>query len=148
MSYTHIGAPTVFNNTLPNGGDSSTSLSFFLGLPIISLKPLGTTNFNQWYQSGDTAYIIICSCMVLIMISGIGFLYSGLARRKSALSMIWACMGSFSIIGNIPMVFLGLLSRLFLHRHLRLHWQPRPFRPHKYTWGAESRESFDTGVTV
>jgi ammonium transporter, Amt family len=36
--------------------------------------------------------------MVLIMIPGIGFLYSGLARRKSALSMIWACMGSFSII--------------------------------------------------
>jgi Amt family ammonium transporter len=36
--------------------------------------------------------------MVLLMIPGLGFLYSGLARRKSALSMIWACMGSFSII--------------------------------------------------
>jgi Amt family ammonium transporter len=36
--------------------------------------------------------------MVLIMVPGLGFLYSGLARRKSALSMIWACMGSFSII--------------------------------------------------
>lgn len=32
------------------------------------------------------------------MIPGIGFLYSGLARRKSALSMIWACMASFSVI--------------------------------------------------
>ena len=32
------------------------------------------------------------------MIPGLGFLYSGLARRKSALSMIWACMGSFSVI--------------------------------------------------
>jgi Amt family ammonium transporter len=36
--------------------------------------------------------------MVLLMIPGIGFLYSGLARRKSALSMIWACMGSFSVV--------------------------------------------------
>ena len=36
--------------------------------------------------------------MVLLMIPGLGFLYSGLARRKSALSMIWACMGSFSVI--------------------------------------------------
>jgi Amt family ammonium transporter len=36
--------------------------------------------------------------MVLLMIPGLGFLYSGLARRKSALSMIWACMASFSII--------------------------------------------------
>ena len=36
--------------------------------------------------------------MVLLMPAGLGFLYSGLARRKSALSLIWACMGSFSII--------------------------------------------------
>lgn len=55
-------------------------------------------NLNQWFSSGDQAYIIVSSCMVLIMIPGLGFLYSGLARRKSALSMIWACMGSFSVI--------------------------------------------------
>jgi Amt family ammonium transporter len=36
--------------------------------------------------------------MVLVMIPGIAFLYSGLARRKSALAMIWAAMGSFSIV--------------------------------------------------
>lgn len=36
--------------------------------------------------------------MVLLMPAGLGFLYSGLARRKSALSMIWACMASFSVI--------------------------------------------------
>ena len=55
-------------------------------------------NLNQWYASGDQAYIIVASAMVLVMIPGLGFLYSGLARRKSALSMIWACMGSFSVI--------------------------------------------------
>ncbi len=32
------------------------------------------------------------------MIPGLGFLYSGLARRKSALTMIWVCMASFSVI--------------------------------------------------
>lgn len=36
--------------------------------------------------------------MVLIMVPGLGFLYSGLARRKSALSLIWACMASSVII--------------------------------------------------
>lgn len=81
MSYAWTGAPAVFNGTNSDiGGDSD------------------TTNLNQWYQSGDQAYIIIASAMVLVMIPGLGFLYSGLARRKSALSMIWACMGSFSII--------------------------------------------------
>ena len=55
-------------------------------------------NLNQWFQSGDQAYIIVASAMVLIMVPGLGFLYSGLARRKSALSLIWACMASCSII--------------------------------------------------
>ncbi|KAI9834933.1 MAG: hypothetical protein M1819_002656 [Sarea resinae] len=80
MSYAFVGAPTPFNGTSPDGGNSHTQ------------------NLNQWYQSGDQAYIIVASAMVLVMIPGLGFLYSGLARRKSALSMIWACMGSFSII--------------------------------------------------
>nr|AGM18783.1 low-affinity ammonium transporter [Peltula cylindrica] len=80
MSYSHIGAPTEFNGSRPNGGDSANE------------------NLNQWFEKGDSAYIIIASAMVLVMIPGLGFLYSGLARRKSALSMIFACMASFSII--------------------------------------------------
>lgn len=36
--------------------------------------------------------------MVLVMVPGLGFLYSGLARRKSALSMIFACMGSYAVV--------------------------------------------------
>lgn len=55
-------------------------------------------NLNQWYASGDQAYIIVASAMVLVMVPGLGFLYSGLARRKSALSMLWACMGALSVI--------------------------------------------------
>ncbi|CAK7219565.1 low affinity high capacity ammonium permease [Sporothrix curviconia] len=81
MSYSWIGAPAVFNGTdSGTGGDSVTE------------------NLNQWYQSGDQAFIIVASCMVLIMVPGIAFLYSGLARRKSALSLIWVCMMSFSVI--------------------------------------------------
>jgi Amt family ammonium transporter len=53
---------------------------------------------NQWYQSGDQAYILVASAMVMVMIPGLAFLYSGLARRKSALSLIWACMFSASVI--------------------------------------------------
>lgn len=59
---------------------------------------LATENLNQWFTSGDQAYIIVASAMVVTMVPGLGFLYSGLARRKSALSMIFACMGSFAII--------------------------------------------------
>ncbi|KAK8138445.1 hypothetical protein PG984_001825 [Apiospora sp. TS-2023a] len=81
MSYSWVGAPTVFNGTNEETGGDST-----------------TENLNQWYQSGDQAFIIIAACMVLIMVPGVAFLYSGLSRRKSALSLIWVVMMSFSVI--------------------------------------------------
>jgi Amt family ammonium transporter len=65
---------------------------------MLTIMFTDSQNLNQWYQSGDQAYIILCSAMVLIMVPGLGFLYSGLARRKSALSLIWACMASSTII--------------------------------------------------
>lgn len=63
-----------------------------------SLIFLVTENLNQWYNPGDQAFILVASAMVLLMIPGLAFLYSGLARRKSALSLIWACMFSASVI--------------------------------------------------
>lgn len=36
--------------------------------------------------------------MVMVMVPGLGFLYSGLARRKSALSLIWACLASSAMV--------------------------------------------------
>ncbi|KAF2457486.1 ammonium transporter-like protein [Lineolata rhizophorae] len=80
-SYPWIGSgPVEYNGTDPLGGDSN------------------VINLNQWYSPGDQAYIIVASAMVLIMVPGLGFLYSGLARRKSALSMLWAAMASSSVI--------------------------------------------------
>ncbi|KAK4042431.1 ammonium transporter [Parachaetomium inaequale] len=55
-------------------------------------------NLNLPFNAGDQAYIIVSSAMVLLMVPGIAFLYSGLARRKSALSLIWVTMMSFSVI--------------------------------------------------
>ncbi|KAG0126823.1 ammonium transporter AmtB-like domain-containing protein [Tuber indicum] len=81
MSYSWMGPPSNFTaDNTETGGDSRTE------------------NLNQWYTKGDPAYIIVCSAMVLVMVPGLGFLYSGLARRKSALSLIWACIGSSAIV--------------------------------------------------
>ncbi|OJD23644.1 hypothetical protein ACJ73_05004 [Blastomyces percursus] len=81
-SYNWTGAPANFTFTTNSdlGGD-----------PRIE-------NLNKWFQAGDQAYMMVASAMVMVMIPGLGFLYSGLARRKSALSMIWACMGSMSVV--------------------------------------------------
>ncbi|KAI5926791.1 ammonium permease [Camillea tinctor] len=60
-----------YNGTIATGGDSLTE------------------NLNIWYESGDVAWMITATALVLLMIPGVGFFYSGLARRKSALSLIW-----------------------------------------------------------
>lgn len=46
-------------------------------------------NLNIWYETGDIGWMITATVLVLLMIPGVGFFYSGLARRKSALSLIW-----------------------------------------------------------
>jgi Amt family ammonium transporter len=49
------------------------------------------------FDKGDVSFIIICTALVLIMVPGLGVLYSGLARRKSALSLLWVCVASNAV---------------------------------------------------
>ncbi|KAL7624987.1 ammonium transporter Amt1 [Parahypoxylon ruwenzoriense] len=58
----------------------------------------GVTDLNQFYESGDFAWIMTCAALVLLMIPGVGFFYSGLARRKSALSLIMLSMLSIAVV--------------------------------------------------
>ncbi|KAF8898342.1 ammonium transporter [Infundibulicybe gibba] len=50
------------------------------------------------YDRGDISFIIISGAMVSFMIPGLAFLYSGLSRRKSALSLIWAVSASNAVV--------------------------------------------------
>src|SRR5271156_1933651 len=52
-------------------------------------------NDNLWYTTGDVAWVLASTALVWIMIPGVGFFYSGLARRKSALSLI--CLSLMSV---------------------------------------------------
>ena len=42
--------------------------------------------------------MLTSSALVLLMIPGVGFFYSGLARRKSALSLIWLSCLSICVV--------------------------------------------------
>ncbi|OTB18763.1 hypothetical protein K445DRAFT_314628 [Daldinia sp. EC12] len=56
------------------------------------------TDLNEYYESGDFAWIMTCAALVLLMVPGVGFFYSGLARRKSALSLIMLSMLSIAVV--------------------------------------------------
>ncbi|EIW55877.1 ammonium transporter [Trametes versicolor FP-101664 SS1] len=50
------------------------------------------------YNPGDMAWVLASTALVWLMIPGVGFFYSGLLRRKNALSMIWASMMTLAVV--------------------------------------------------
>ncbi|THH12831.1 hypothetical protein EW146_g7326 [Bondarzewia mesenterica] len=50
------------------------------------------------FDRGDVAFIIVAGALVSFMIPGLAFLYSGLSRRKSALSLIWAVSAANAVV--------------------------------------------------
>ncbi|OAX43622.1 Rh-like protein/ammonium transporter [Rhizopogon vinicolor AM-OR11-026] len=58
------------------------------------------------FDSSDISFIIVASAMVSFMTPGIAFLYSGLAKRKPALSLIWVVSAS-NAVGILQWYFWG-----------------------------------------
>ncbi|EIW71147.1 amt family ammonium transporter [Tremella mesenterica] len=58
------------------------------------------------YNLGDMAWVIAAMALVWIMIPGVGFFYSGLLRRKNALSMIFLSMAGVAV-GSFQWFFWG-----------------------------------------
>ncbi|RYP67503.1 hypothetical protein DL771_007203 [Monosporascus sp. 5C6A] len=58
----------------------------------------GVEDLNVFYESGNLAWVMTSSALVLLMIPGVGFFYSGLARRKSALSLIMLSLISVAVV--------------------------------------------------
>lgn len=50
------------------------------------------------YNLGDMGFIIVSMALVWLMIPGVGFFYSGLLRRKNALSMIYVSLASIAVV--------------------------------------------------
>ncbi|GMM34892.1 ammonium permease [Saccharomycopsis crataegensis] len=56
-------------------------------------------DLNQPFDKGDMAWVATAGCLVFIMIvPGVGLLYSGVARKKHALSLIWASVMACCLI--------------------------------------------------
>ena len=49
-------------------------------------------------DSGDIAWVITATALVMIMTPGLGFFYGGLVRRKNLVSTIVQCMAIFGVV--------------------------------------------------
>jgi Amt family ammonium transporter len=50
------------------------------------------------FNLGDVSFIIVAGAMVFLMVPGLAFLYGGLARRKSALSLMWTVFAGNAVV--------------------------------------------------
>jgi ammonium transporter, Amt family len=74
-------------------------------------------------DSGDIAWVVTATALVMIMTPGLGFFYGGLVRRKNLVSTIVQCMAIFAVVSLAwaiwgytlafgPSVFHGLIGNL------------------------------------
>ncbi|MDV2481718.1 ammonium transporter [Methanoculleus sp. Wushi-C6] len=57
-------------------------------------------------DNGDTAFILICTALVMLMTPGVGLFYGGLVRRKNLISMVALSFVALSIV-TLQWVFFG-----------------------------------------
>lgn len=50
------------------------------------------------YIRGDTTFVFMSAALVFIMTPGLGYFYSGMARSKTALSLIMLCFLTMAVV--------------------------------------------------
>lgn len=63
----------------------------------VSFQPMDPS-YGSEFSAGDIGFILICMALVWLMIPGIGYFYSGMARSKNALSLIMCCVLSLVVV--------------------------------------------------
>lgn len=57
-------------------------------------------------NSGDTAFVLIATALVMLMTPALGFFYSGLVRRKNVLSVLMQCFTALCVV-SLQWVIIG-----------------------------------------
>lgn len=59
------------------------------------------------YNLGDMGFVIASMALVWLMVPGVGLFYSGLLRRKNALSMIYTSLASIAVVSFQVRIFVS-----------------------------------------
>ena len=80
-------------------------------------------------DASATAFVIICSSLVLLMTPGLALFYGGMTRAKSVLNMMMMSFGAMGVVGVIYVLW-GYSMSFGGSQHRRDHRQPvRELRP-------------------
>lgn len=71
--------------------------------------------WTETYDSSTVAFMVLGAALVFFMVPGLGFLYSGLARRKSALALIWVVIMA-TLVGILQWYFWGYSASVLQDR--------------------------------
>jgi len=71
----------------------------------------GSTLIGSPYNLGNTSFVLNCMALVFLMSPGVGFLYSGLLRRRNALSALYLSMAAVAVV-SIQVRPRGKLSKI------------------------------------
>ncbi|CDH60145.1 ammonium transporter [Lichtheimia corymbifera JMRC:FSU:9682] len=62
------------------------------------MDPPSSSIYGSEFSAGDISFVLTSMALVWLMIPGIGYFYSGMARSKNALSLIMCCVLSLVVV--------------------------------------------------
>lgn len=152
MSYSHIGAPTEFNGSRPNGGDSgklqapfschecfilNESGTMIVMVMSLILGPLPTSQRKSQSMVREGRFGLHHHRLGdgVGHDSRTGFPLFGSGPKKVGLEHD-LCLHGFLLHHHLPMVLLGLFVSLQRYRHERIHWRSETLWSYEYPGGA------------
>ncbi len=73
-------------------------LLILLTVSILGLPVTAAAADAPAIDTGDTAFIIICTALVMIMTPGLALFYGGMVRKKNVLSIIMQCFTAMALV--------------------------------------------------
>jgi len=75
-------------------------------LLLILVSPFAAMAADGSIDTGDTAFVLLCSALVMLMTPGLAFFYGGLVRKKNVLSILMQCLTIMGIV-SVQWVLFG-----------------------------------------
>ncbi len=74
-------------------------------LPAVVALSVASVSAQEAIDTGDTAWLIVATALVMLMIPGVGFFYGGMVRSKNVLSTIMLILATLSLVSVLWVLY-------------------------------------------